>query len=835
VIVRIPPVLLALVSAGVFALGVAAQEKLSVQGPNPATVRLGDVSTVVLRIDGRTANPRAPKLPVVPGLTLDLSAPSTSSRSFFDGRTLTEQQTVSYQLTLRPQREGSFVVPPFSIWTGTSEQSTEELRIDVRRDLKGEELGWITVSVEPLRAYVHEPLRVHVEFGVQQGLRLVQDVYDRYRYLDVEVQAPWLKEFPGGEPIELPTPEGDVRLIVGNRQLFQAYYKDGVERGGQKWQRFSFDRAFLPTQIGKIELPAPILRYHVLTREGQQDLFGRPRGQVSDNFYAFGKPITIDVLPIPEAGRPTPYFGAVGRFQIHAALDKDTVKVGNSVKLTLTVTGQGNFEFLRMPTIDELPGFHKLGQAEAKRDADKVVVTYDFTPLSADVHEVPAIGWNYFDTTPGVEKFVEVKTSALPLAVQPLANGETLAPLADTAVKSVTPGVDDIFDLPDFTGPAAERRPVAAWAGWLAALGPWLVACLGLVAFRTLRRRAGDLDGQRARAALRTCRKALAAGGDPLDVLAGYLGDRRGVAAAAVIRPDLAERLVEAQLDEALAAEVARAIEQGTAARYGGGQSIDGQQVEQLVQRLEGARFGVRVILPFVLWPLLAMGALCPDLRAQAVPDAVAATTAYRAGDYRTALQGFTKAFEVTGDRRYWQARGNCHYRLGELPEALWAYESARLGIPRDPDLLADLRLVRQQLQLEPRGEGFLAELSTLRDRLTPNERLLLCALCMTGAAGCFVLGWRRVGLRWIGVLFLAPGCALAAEVLWLGPARPPLAIALKDLPIVSEPREGLPAIATVRAGKELDLLGGDQGTFVRVQVGERSGYAARERLAIVR
>lgn len=225
-------VLRALLVLGGLAAVAAAQEKLSVQGPNPATVRLGDASTVILRIDGRTANPRAPKLPTVEGLTLELSAPSTSSRSFFDGRNLTEQMTVAYQLTLRPQREGSFVVPPFSIWTGTREQSTEELRLDVRRDLKGEELGWISVSVEPLRAYVHEPLRVHVDFGIQQGLRLVQDVFDRYRYLDVEVQAPWLKEFPGGEPIALPEPEGDVRLVVGNRQLFHAFYKDGVERAG---------------------------------------------------------------------------------------------------------------------------------------------------------------------------------------------------------------------------------------------------------------------------------------------------------------------------------------------------------------------------------------------------------------------------------------------------------------------------------------------------------------------------------------------------------------------------------------------------------------------------
>lgn len=388
-------------------------------------------------------------------------------------------------------------------------------------------------------------------------------------------------------------------------------------------------------------------------------------------------------------------FGAVGRFQIQAALDKDTVKVGSSVKLTLTVTGQGNFEFLRMPTIDELPGFHKLGQAEAKRDADKVVVTYDFTPLSEAVHEVPAIEWNYFDTTPGVEKFALVKTSPLPLVVKPIPNGETLAPLVNTTVKSVTPGVDDIFDLPDFAGPAAELRRAPAWLGWLAALGPWLLAVFGLAAYKTLRRRAGDLDGQRAR-------------GAPAHVPEGPRGWRRTTRSARGL-PRRSPRGARRRRDpprphgtprtSATRTGPRRRSRQRDRAGHGGavwrrpGDRWPTSRAARAATR-RGAFWRARD--PAVVVVANARdGALCPDLRAQAVPDAVAAKTAYRAGDYRTALQGFTKAFEVTGDRRYWQARGNCHYRLGELPEALWAYESARLGISRDPELLADLRLVR--------------------------------------------------------------------------------------------------------------------------------------------
>src|SRR5690606_33260362 len=121
---------------------------------------------------------------------------------------------------------------------------------------------------------------------------------------------------------------------------------------------------------------APMLRYHVVLREGQIDVFGGRRGEKTENYYVYGEPITLEVLPIPEEGRPNPYYGAVGRFTIDAALDRSRVDVGASVKLTLTVGGQGNFEFLRLPELDRLEGFHLLGQAETRRGPDGIVVTY---------------------------------------------------------------------------------------------------------------------------------------------------------------------------------------------------------------------------------------------------------------------------------------------------------------------------------------------------------------------------------------------------------------------------------------------------------------------------
>ncbi|MCC7399218.1 MAG: BatD family protein [Planctomycetes bacterium] len=824
-----------IVAALLVVLPLVAQERLQVTGPQPALMRLGDVATVNIVIEGEQADPRPFSLPAVDGLRLvGVEGPMRSSQFVFDGRRSAQSVTVSYQVTVQPQREGVFVIPPFLIWTGTRQQQTPELRLEARRDREGAELGWVEVAAVPQRVYVHEPVRLDIDFGVLAGLRLLTlSTNTGQPVFDVEVTADWLDQVPFGEPIEVPTPRNGQQLIVHDRRPLSVDYANDHERAGQRWQRFTMHRAFLPTRPGTFELAAPSLRFQVVRREGQR------RGALSENLFVQGQPLRIEVLPLPEAGRPDPYYRAVGRgMTIEARLDHDRVKLGGSLKLTLTVRGQGNLEFLEMPNVDALPLLHKLGEAQVQRSADKVVVTYDLTPRTGDVKQVPAIGWNYFDTTPGVERYVSLATSPLPLTVLPLERTETLAPLPDAAAKPITPGVDDVFDLPAFDGEPLRATTLPRWAGVLVVFGPWLLALGGLLAFRRWRVRAADVNGQRVRAALRTCRQALDRGDDALDALAGYVADRLAVPAAAVISPDLRQRLVSSGLDAELAEQVVCAIEQGTAARYGAGEPLAATTVRDLTARLEGQRAWAPSWLLLLLLPaLLATGPLgaqtAPDPLAASSPATATAIAAYRAGDYERAAADFAALFARTGDRRFLMARGNCEFRRGDLPRALWAYESARLALPRDHDLLANLSLVRRQLQIPEEASGFVAELVTLRSRLSPFERLWCCAFGMSLSALCLVLGWRRVGRRWIGVLVLVPTLGLAVDVLGFV-AAPRRAVALQRVELVSEPRTGLPPLAAVAPGVVLEVLGGGQGAYLRVAAGDRRGYVSRDRMAII-
>lgn len=809
-----------LVVATVFAASAATQEKLKVSAPQPGTIRLNDTSVVNISVEGAGANPRMPKLPIVAGLETRLLPKSTRSEMIHDGRRMVTRVSVQFGIELKPRHAGSFTVPSFPIWTGTKNQLTPELKLEVREDLVSQELSWIDVQVEPKRAYVHEPVRVTIHFAVQQGVRLAQEFHERRRYLVIAVVADWLARFPAGETIELPQPRGDLRAVVCNDELSLATFQGNFEHKGQRWQRFTMERAFLPSKIGTFVLPAPELRFHAVRNS-------RYGGQV-EKYGIRGQPLQIEVLPIPEEGRPSPFFGAVGRFTITAGLNRDRVRFGDSFKLTLTVRGQGNFEFLRLPELQELVGFHKRGTAEAQRDGDRVVVTYDLTPLSTDVKEIPSIAWNYFDTTPGVEKFVEVATSPLPLVVDAIANAESIATLPEAPEAAVTPGVDDIFDLPGFEGPPIVIATPPMWQRWLAVLSPWLLVLIIFAGFRSRQRAAQDVTGKRVRGARKQFDAALQRGDDVLDAVSAYLGDRLDVPPAAVISSELAERLAESGLEEAVAAEVAATIERGTSARYGGGQALTSNEGRGLVQRLEAIRFGARSWFLFLLVPMLAVSAA--DLTAQEA-DAV---RAYRAGDYQTADAAFAQAYAADADRLFLRARGNCLFRMGDLPRALWAYESARLAIPRDEELLANVKLVRTRLKLPDDRAGFGAEIGRLLQRYTVTERALACTLCMLLAAGLLVFGWRRVGCRWIAAICLLPGTVLALDVVWLTPFAPVQAVAVEPLSVTAEPRAGMEPVASVRAGAIVELLGSHSGEFVRIDASGRSGYVAAAAVAVI-
>jgi len=64
-------------------------------------------------------------------------------------------------------------------------------------------------------------------------------------------------------------------------------------------------------------------------------------------YKAKSTPLVIHVKPLPEAGKPEGFTGAVGKFSIEASVDKTSLKTNDALNYKVKVTGAGNIKLLK--------------------------------------------------------------------------------------------------------------------------------------------------------------------------------------------------------------------------------------------------------------------------------------------------------------------------------------------------------------------------------------------------------------------------------------------------------------------------------------------------------
>src|SRR5262249_45462710 len=63
------------------------------------------------------------------------------------------------------------------------------------------------------------------------------------------------------------------------------------------------------------------------------------------------QPVVLDVLPLPEQGKPADFSGAVGRFALEVRASPLEVAAGDPVTLTATLRGEGDLSSVTPPSI----------------------------------------------------------------------------------------------------------------------------------------------------------------------------------------------------------------------------------------------------------------------------------------------------------------------------------------------------------------------------------------------------------------------------------------------------------------------------------------------------
>ncbi len=514
--------LVGLLTAGI---GSAQDVSVSVRLSRPL-VKLGD--DLVLRIDvegTRDADVQLP--PVVEGLMYGrLAGPQVSSMTQFSGGRRTTQESVSWSMSIRPTQEGEFIVPPVVLLIGGREVSAprEPMTLRVVKDLEGAQHCFIEAHELPERVYEGEPFDLDLRFGTDLGGG------EPHLYL------PWWPAHRGVLTVDDGQVKGAFRFGVNDRFEARVSELDGTQRHGVAFRVFQLRQRYVATRPGRLEFDSPTFQFSEVLQRSSPFSAGRYK-----RYHAQADAFAIDVVPVPEEGRPLDWTGAVGELTAMRRVDRRDVDEGGTIALTVAWSGRGNLEFFTVPDLKRQPGFEdfRVLAVEDENFSDERRVTYDLVPTTSSITQIPALPLWVFN--PRTEAYEKISTEPVDVRVRPVGD-----PLAGVGGSVMALDLWDVQSTP-LEGPGLSQL------GGMALFGVGVGILLVWWITRTwIRRRRGDPNGPRARrrrAALQRLRAQLKhahSASAQCTALCEFLADRTGEAQVAWLGRDVQEWAQEA-------------------------------------------------------------------------------------------------------------------------------------------------------------------------------------------------------------------------------------------------------------------------------------------------
>jgi hypothetical protein len=273
-----------------------------------------------------------------------------------------------------------------------------------------------------------EPFVVYLRFGFERETLRTGLVQLFPRPLDVPVQvfAPALEAMEGIRFLAPSTPESGASFVL-NEDVARARPLGEEERAGRTYAVFELERSVAATQPGELVLAAPLLGFAHATRFREDFVSGSVPLDRADAVVR-GRELRLTILPPPEEGRPADFSGAVGRFTIRAEAEPRELDQGQSLRLTLAITGQGDLSRCSPPDLAGLDGLHLQGSL-VERSATQLEVVYDLAP-QASASAVPPIRFSFFDTTPPAG-YRTIETDPIAIVVRPRGTPSAARPAAE--------------------------------------------------------------------------------------------------------------------------------------------------------------------------------------------------------------------------------------------------------------------------------------------------------------------------------------------------------------------------------------------------------------------
>ncbi len=402
-------------------------------------VGLDDQITLTISVSGQVKSIPQPELPSMDGFTVH-SAGRSQNFTYAGGKIAS---SVTFNYILVPRKAGKFTIGSAQIVLDGNTYKTDPINVMVsageepesaltpsekksvqKKAMEGKDL-FIETAVDKKKAYVNE--QITLTFRFYQGVRL----FNNPEYVPPSLTGFWTEDLP---------PRKQYYKVVNGRQYFVQELKT----------------ALFPTAAGKHTIGEAELR---CTVEDLDQFFKKDPFRMLDrdlmSLFRQGKPqvlkskaIQIEVLPLPEMGKPENFAGTVGSFSMKAGVDRKEVEVGEPITLKMQISGTGNVKSVGKPEVPELKDFriYDSGSSENISKKDYLVQgvkSYEMVliPKKAGNYNFPSLEFSFFEPKTKTYKVLRsnpILISALPGAqVSPTQMAELSKQEIGYAVKDI--------------------------------------------------------------------------------------------------------------------------------------------------------------------------------------------------------------------------------------------------------------------------------------------------------------------------------------------------------------------------------------------------------------
>ena len=351
---------------------------------------VGGEFVVNVEVDGVTELDAEPVLPATEGFAEPLEPDADPALLPVRPLRPIGDRSLVRHFRLRALAAGRFEIGPVRLMAGGREFTTNPIEIVVDEvpaaaDESPFNARFVTMRggrSETPAAYVNEP--VIMSFAI---------LHRNPRTPDVNTGTVSWPSLDGFEVVELPR-----RRSWPRRQPLSF---DGVSYNVLIVRRV----AVLPSAAGSMAIgPATVEAQHRARFRNRL----RPERPPFTSAILTSDPVVLEVLPLPEAGRPESFRGHVGTLDVTSWVDRTRVAVGDTLTLEVEVEVQGYLKGLPAPEIDfpdafevSAPETHDAFLGNSDGLSGMRTYIYRLVAIATGTHEIPAVVMSWFDPERG--------------------------------------------------------------------------------------------------------------------------------------------------------------------------------------------------------------------------------------------------------------------------------------------------------------------------------------------------------------------------------------------------------------------------------------------------